>query len=256
MLRFGADFSSHYFGSLFMKTLCVLSTLTLLVATSDAAEPQDEVIQAAKMLGDKENYSWTSTVNNLVPSSRFRIGPTQGQIEKGGFTKISMSFGDNSFDAVLKGDKGAVKTSDGWQSLTEAGESGNQNAGRFLTRYFQSLQSPAEQAADLAGKTYGISKSGEVYGGDLNQEAVKQLLTFGRRPGAGTDAPEPMLRDGAGAVKFWIQEGKLVKYEYSVKGFVTFGGSERQVDRITTVEIKNVGTTRVDVPQEALQKAS
>ena len=207
------------------------------------------------MLGEKSNYSWKSTVNSVV-QSRTRQGPTEGKTEKGGFATLSMSFGDNSVEVVLKDGKGAIKTPNGWQSLSEAAASTDQNVGRFLARSLQTLKTPAEQAADLANKTYGIKKSDDTYSGDLNQEALKQLLSFGRRPGTGTDTPEPMMRNTAGTVKFWMKDGVLTKYEYAVKGIVTFGGNDRTIDRATTVEIKDVGSTKVEVPDEAKNKSS
>jgi hypothetical protein len=44
------------------------------------------------------------------------------------------------------------------------------------------------------------------------------------------------------------------KYELKVKGTVTFNGNDRDVDRTTTVEIKNIGSTKVEVPEEARKK--
>jgi molybdopterin/thiamine biosynthesis adenylyltransferase len=35
---------------------------------------------------------------------------------------------------------------------------------------------------------------------------------------------------------------------------VNFNGNDRDVDRTTTVEIKDVGTTKVEVPADALKK--
>jgi hypothetical protein len=35
---------------------------------------------------------------------------------------------------------------------------------------------------------------------------------------------------------------------------MTFGDNEREIGGTTTVEIKDVGTTKVDVPEEALKK--
>ncbi len=237
-----------------MKKLAFVCTLLLMAGSVCAADPKEEVQNAAKMLGEKSNYSWKSTVNSVV-QSRSRQGPTEGKTEKGGFTTLSISFGDNAVEAVLKGGKGAIKSPNGWQSLTEAVESTDQqNVGRFLARSLVTLKTPAEQAADLASKTYGIKKSDDTYSGDLNQEALKQLLTFGRRPGTGTDTPEPMMRDTAGTVKFWIKDGVLTKYEYAVKGIVTFGGNDRNIDRMTTVEIKDVGSTKVEVSDEAKNK--
>jgi hypothetical protein len=55
-------------------------------------------------------------------------------------------------------------------------------------------------------------------------------------------------------VKFWIQDGVLTKYEFKVTGKVNFNGNDRDVDRTTTVEIKDVGATKVEVPDDAKKK--
>jgi hypothetical protein len=57
-------------------------------------------------------------------------------------------------------------------------------------------------------------------------------------------------------VKFWIKDGVLSKYEFKVTGKVSFNGNDRDVDRTTTVEIKDVGTTKVEVSDEAKKKLS
>ena len=48
----------------------------------------------------------------------------------------------------------------------------------------------------------------------------------------------------------------LSKYEFKVKGMVKFGDNEFPNDRITTVKIKDVGTTKLEVPEEAKKKTS
>src|ERR1039457_6074633 len=81
------------------------------------ASPKDDVKNAAAALGNEANYTWRATVE--VPAdSQFKPGPTDGKTEKGGYTTLSFSFGDNASEGVLKGTNGAVKTQDdGWQSI-------------------------------------------------------------------------------------------------------------------------------------------
>ena len=55
-------------------------------------------------------------------------------------------------------------------------------------------------------------------------------------------------------MKFWIKDGVPAKYEFKVKGTVNFNGNEFENDRTTTVEIKEVGTTKVAVPEAAKKK--
>lgn len=59
-----------------------------------------------------------------------------------------------------------------------------------------------------------------------------------------------------GNAKFWVKDGVLSKYEFHVEGTVTFNGNDREMNRTTTVEIKDVGTTQVQVPDEAKKKLS
>lgn len=232
-----------------MKTKILFGMATMVAASLMAADssPKDDVTGAAKALADKPSYSWTQTVE-VPPDSRFRPGPTEGQIEKDGFTHVSMSFGDNTTEILMQGSKSAVHTEDGgWQALSELDDQG---PGRFIGGMVRNFKSPSAQATDLASGVKELKKDGDVYSGDLTEEGAKALMQFGRRGGGAT------VSDAKGSAKFWIKDGVLSKFQYKVQGKVSFNGNDRDVDRTTTVEIKNVGTTKVTVPDEAKKKLS
>jgi hypothetical protein len=233
-----------------MKKSILFSAMALAAAALIAADssPKDEIIAAAKKLAEKPNYTWKTTVE--VPAdAQFRPGPTEGKTEKDGYTMVSMTFGDNTTQAVLKGDKAAVTNRDGeWQSASELENS--EGRGRFLGRMARNIKTPAVQAADLAAGTKDLKKDGDTYSGDLTEDTAKAFLRFGR----GADGPT--VSNAKGSVKFWLKDGALAKYEYKVKGTINFDGNDRDVDRTTTIEIKDVGTTKVTVPEEAKKKLS
>lgn len=214
------------------------------------AAPKDDVISAAKKLGDQANYSWKLTT--VVPEgSQFRPGPTIGKTEKDGYTRVEWTFGDNTTEALIKGEKGAITNQDGeWESVADAEQA--EGFGRFRAAMVRNHKTPAVQAAELAAGTKELTKEGDVYSGELTEETVKTLLAFGGRRGGNA----PSTRDAKGSVKFWIKDGVLAKYEYKAKGKVTFGDNERDVDRTTTVEINDVGSTKVVVPDSAKKKVS
>ena len=246
----------------------LFSTVALVAGSAlvAAAAPKDEVTDAAKKLADAPNYSWRSNTESAGGGGgggggRFG-GPTDGKAEKDGFTHLSMTRGDNTIEVVRKGDKGAVKTPDGWQTfeeLQQAAEGGGQGRGRFMGRMLRNYKAPAQEAQDLASKAKEITKSGDAYQAELTEEGVKELLSFGGRRGGqggqGGDAP-PAPTNTKGTAKFWLKDGQLAKYEYNVKGTMTFQGEDRQIDRTTTVEIKDVGSTKVEVPADAKGKVS
>jgi hypothetical protein len=227
-----------------MKTSVLFSAMTVLAGSLIAADssPKDDIIAAAKKLGGQANYSWKTVV--VVPeSAQFKPGPTEGQTEKDGFTHLTMSFGDNTTQAVMKGDKAAATNPEGgWQSLADLDNA--EGPGRFLGRIIRNFKVPAAQAAELATAAKELKKDGDVYSGDLTEEGAKAQFRFGN------------VSNPKGSVKFWVKDGALTKFEFKVTGKVDFNGNEFDVDRATTVEVKEVGTTKVNVPEEAKKKLS
>jgi len=236
-----------------MKRLIVL-VITLAASTSllaaDSAGKR-EVKSAAKKLAATDNYSWTMTTE----SSQYQPRPSHGKTERGGFTCVDFSMRDNTIEAVVKGGKGAIKTEDGWESLADAAKAGGDdgfNRRAFMARRLQNYKVPAAEAEDLAGKVKKLVKSDGAYSGNLTEEGAKGLMTFGGRRGG--EAPE--VRDAKGSVKFWIKDGVLTKYQWKVQGTMDRDGEDVDIDRTITVEIQDVGTTKVIVPEEAKNKMS
>lgn len=217
---------------------------SLMAASLNAADssPKDEIQAAAKKLGEKANYSWKTTV--VVPEGqRYRPGPSEGKTEKGGFTHVTWTFGDNTLQTVLKGEKGAVTNQEGtWESLADVEK--EEGVGRFRAMLARSFKAPAEQAAELAAATTELKKDDDVYSGILSELGAKEFLRAGR------SADQATVTDASGSVKFWLKDGAITKYEFRVKG--TVNNNDRE--RTTTIEIKDVGTTKLDIPDEAKKK--
>src|SRR5258707_6568648 len=165
----------------------LFSAVTLLALPLLAGESED-IKAAAKKLADQGNYAWRATV--VVPEgSRFKPGPTEGKTEKDGYTFLSITMNDNTIEAVLKGEKGAAKMDEGWQSLTEMAADSQPGPGTFMARRLSNYKTPAVEAEDLAGKTKKIKKEGDAYSRDLTEEDPKGLPRVGGRRGGGDAAP-------------------------------------------------------------------
>jgi hypothetical protein len=231
-----------------MKTKHLLALSCLVALSVSAAEPKEDIASAAKRLG-KDSYSWKTTTE----TGNFNSS-AEGKADKEGLVSLSMKFGENTTDAYLQSGKGAVKGENGWESLSEiSGNAGDQpGPRRFMARMLQNFKAPAVQAAELLDKCKALKKDDATYTGDLTEDAAKDFISFGgRRTGK---APEP--KNAKGSVKFWLKDGTLTKYELKLSGTVNFNGDDRDIDRTTTVEIKDVGATKVEVPEEAKKKLS
>jgi hypothetical protein len=242
------------------RQLILAASLLFVLSPLAHADSADDVKAAAHKLADSANYSWKTNVEG-----GYGAGASEGKTQKDGFTQLHVTLRDNTVEVIMKGDKAergdkalaaAVKLQEGWQSLSEvtaaAGDAGQPNPGRFVDRMVQNFKKPAAQAEELAGKAKDLQKSEDAYAGSLSEEAVKELMTFGRRGGA--NANPPQISNAKGRVKFWMKDGLLSKMELNVQGSVSFNGQDRDINRTTTTEIKDVGTTKIEVPGEAMAK--
>jgi hypothetical protein len=233
-----------------MKTKLLCSAIALLAGSLLAADttPGDDITNAVNALAGAASYSWKSTV--VVPEgSQYRPGPTTGKLEKDGYTDVSLTMRDNTIEFITKGDKVAVNTPDnGWQSPADLGT--DQGPGRFIGGMIRNFKAPTAQALTLASAAQSLTNSDGVYSGDLTEAGAKTFLAMPRRGGGGGT---PEISNAKGSVKFWISSGTLTKYEFKVTGTISFNGNDRDVDRDTTVEISDVGSTKVTVPDDALK---
>jgi hypothetical protein len=218
-----------------------------LSALAANADSKSEVKDAIKKLGTQSNYSWTFTPKTEGSESVARQGPVEGKTEKDGFTWFKGTYGDTSFEAASKGSKYALNYAGEWMTVDEDSE----ETGRYAKRV-KSLKDPVETAEELAGKAGELKKDSDgVYSGDLTAEGAKEL--FGRLGRRAAEAKETK-----GSVKFWVKGGLLAKYEFNLKGKMTVGDDKREVDvsRTVTVEFKDVGTTKLTLPEGATKKLS
>ncbi len=247
-----------------MKTKLILASLAATcVAAIASATPSGDLAAASKKLSAASNYSWTATTE--IANSQFPAMPADGVTEKGGFTIITRTFNGNAMQTVRKGDQIVMQNRDGdWMTMEEmrqqfaGGGGGNRGGGgRGGFGFGGGPANPAEEVSTLVAKIKDAKVADGAIVATLSAEDVAPMLTFGRggRGGQGGGQTPPAPKNASGSVKFWLKDGGLVKFVVTVKGTVTPpNGDEREVERTTTTELKNVGTTKVEVPEAAKKK--
>ena len=234
-----------------MKSSLIIGLIALLVRSLYAAEssPQDTINSATKQLGGRSNYSWTTTTKEGDGNSG-RVGPIDGKADKSGLTYLSFAIGGIPVEVYMNGQKGAAKALEGWQTFDEIAQTSGTAAA--VVRFLRSYKVPGVESGVLAGKVKEVKAAPGVLAGELKEDAVKELLESGARRREGQEPPK--IANPKGSVKFWIQDGALTKYEINLQGKVTAGDRESDVNRTTTVELKDVGATKLELPDEAKQK--
>jgi len=259
---------------MFKTVLC--STLALVGGSAIVcfADAKDDAAQAAQKLADAQNYSWKQTVENAGGGGGggggrggFGFGGNfEGKTEKGGVTAIMREVNGETRTSYMKGDKTVVQNQDGeWMTMEEmmaarGGGNGNANAGGGGRRRGRggaapALQHPAEAVVDLVSKATGLAMSDGAISGALPEDAVKPMLIGGGRGGRrGANATPPEISNAKGTLKIWTKDGVISKYETHITGTVSVNGNDRDVDRTTSVEVSNVGSTKIEVPEAAAKK--
>jgi hypothetical protein len=220
----------------------LIGTMVILAGSVIAAnaEPKDDVTDAVKKLADGGNYTWTSTVETARGTNT-----TKGKTDKTDGTFFTQTRGDTSTDVAVLNGKAAVKTDDGWKTAEDAAAGGMRGMVGMLRAY----KTPADQAATYVDKIDNIQKTDDGYSADLTPELVKLLAAFGRRGGTGAAAPE--ITDPKGSIKIWIKDGVISKTVMTVQGSMSIAGNDVPIDRTTTTEYSDVGSTKVQIPDEA-----
>ncbi|HUR56222.1 MAG TPA: hypothetical protein VM029_00830 [Opitutaceae bacterium] len=240
------------------RLIALIMPASFALAASVSATPAEDVIAAAAKLGNAPNFAWTVTIE--IANSQFPAMPSKGVTEKGGYTVVTTEFNGNTRQTVRKGEQMVMQNRDGqWMTLDELRQQTTGGGrGGFMTMGGGGQLDFAKDAASLAGKLKNVKEVDGAITGTLTAEDAAPLLTFGRggRSGqGGGQTPPPAPKNAAGNVKFWLKDGELVKYAVNAKGTITTpNGDEREIDLTTTTEIKDVGHTKVTVPDEAKKK--
>jgi hypothetical protein len=243
------------------KALWVVAFLSIPTFPVRAADSvRTELIQAAKTLDEQANYSWDTTVK-VPEGTRFPPGPTTGRTEKDVIV-ASTSRGQTTTEIVIVGDKAAATDRNGeWQTLDEIERA--PGFGRFTAAMVRSLKTPAREALDVVDGLTGIRKDGDSFVGDLTEEGAKELAAassgFGRRGGRGGRGGQG---GGAGSnvifakasARFWVKQGMLVRFEETLDASIDFNGNELVVERTTTTVVKDIGSTKIEIPAAANAK--
>jgi len=113
------------------------------------------------------------------------------------------------------------------------------------------LSRPHEEIAIIVANYTDLKMDGDIVSGTLSDLGAKLLLVH---PGQKEITP----LKGAGTFRLWVKDGALVKYELKLEGTlaVNANGTRREVEvhQTATTELKNVGTTKFDVPEEARKR--
>lgn len=234
------------------RTIATL-VLALAAAAPAMADDKDDLKAAAKKLADAPSYGWTTTVKNNAENAQGGpargMGPVEGKSEKDGVTWVQMKMGETGYEAAFKGEKFAMKLKDQWIGSGDAPAGGG---GMMMGRMLKNIKPGAAGFADMIDKLENVKSDGGVYTANFTPEGAKDQLA--PKVEGQPAVPNMTVTDAKGSIKVWVKDGMISKVESTLKGKMTFGQREREIDRTATTEFKDVGSTKIELPDEAKKK--
>lgn len=272
-----------------MKNTCssrlgLAVALALVSSTSALADAKGELLAAAKKLGEAKNYSWTSTID--LEGMPFKPGPTQGKRVKDGYTWVSREMMGNKSEAYLLGQKAVAQVDGEWKTeseLPQFGGPGGPGGGRpaggpggpgggdrpnaggppggpggrggfagMGARQLLQTKAPHEAALMYAEKAKDLKSGDGSITGELPEDIVKELATFGRRGGRGGGGGPSNAK---GWIKIKMNNGQITKAILEIESEMRApDGGTQTINAITTTEIQDVGVTKLEVPDAVKAK--
>ncbi len=227
-----------------------------------------EVADAAKKVADAKSYSWKGSLKfegqlpfggggggggGDIPEQTF-----SGTFEDG----VGSHILTDTSEFISVGDKSVTRPRGEWRMVEAPGGGGGGNPfgrggmGRMMGMFSGTPKSPHDELKDVDTKLSTAKKSamnekvGEidcaVYECELTEDAARENAPMGRFLDRIPDAQV------TGTLKAWVDgEGRLVKFQLTVKVAASFQGNDFEISTVRTVSLSKFGETKVTIPDDA-----
>jgi hypothetical protein len=233
----------------------------------------DIMISAARRLAEAPNYSWISVQKNSSNGNSSSM-TVVGMTERNGVTVTKPTTSQqNALNVTIRSfgptesvwrDGRSVGLREGkWLTPREiSAEMERGMAARGGTNIVRGgtpptgdefIKNPATLSEDLlalAGDVKERQSVNGVFTGRLTDQAVIRRLGTARD----RDGTPIIPVNTSSAVKLWLKDGVIEKYEVTVKGTLKLAGNQIHRERTDSTEVKNISTTTVVIPPAATAK--
>lgn len=228
-----------------MKTLPTKSCLgaLLLIGSSAGAQSPAILSDAIQALRQASNFTWTTTTE--LPGAPFQVPPVTGRMATNGLVVLVTESGKRM--AVVQGGTRVLKGESGWKPVAP----GRAKEPAYLD--LLGALAPADELAALSAQLTGVTREhdGSITGtlGTPAAKAWLQSSMAGRTPAGRT----PEIEAAVGQLHLWLKDGLPQKYTLTIHAGLSLPFGTKEVTRISTTEIRDLGSTAVEIPAEARQ---
>ena len=253
----------------------LLASLTLQSAT-----PTQELEEAIGRVKEAPNYSWdirgwggggaalpsrNGAVNSFPPADRGQV-LKDGTIRGTGATVLLQGRVTTlrRFESLVVGSNPVVRfiaagVPGPWISLVELGMGDREStavdaSNRDLAQFLSKFKAPLVVVSELLNNSSVTKDEAGVYTAAVKEEPLKQFLEANDSVPANPYVPG--RTNLTGSVIFVVTNGLIARYEIIIRGVSPDGRGPAGFSRSRIVEISNVGSSKIEVPPEAMEKAN
>lgn len=239
-------------------------------------------------LSDQPNYSWVATISDdartydvLGKTERGGFTRVRMPVVNTVRRQLGRSVTDTEIELIYRGNvECVIETEQGWRKLSELSQVPNDPSPVAGTSSLPGLHPSTNRARSRPGKggsrpdagpraysnlQLGLShpheELGVIVGSHVEFKVESDTIT-----GTLTDLGAQLLlvRDGqdnlrpvraSGSFKIWIRSGMVAKYQLKLEGVLEVqlpsGPKQIQVQQTTDTVVKDIGTTKFEVPEQA-----
>jgi len=205
----------------------------------------EELSAATKKASDMPSY--TFKIDTKGDGKGVKAAPAvEGRYEKDKAQSLKI----NGTDTFRKAGLVVVKDGEAWKRLEKPPKGEKPARGSLTIQSFGGIKLPHEELADFEKAFEKIEKTADgelvLYSGALTPEGARTAGSTGSK----AEGKSTLTYSGAG--KVWVnKDGVIVKYEIAVKAKGTVREKEVEQSHIRTVQLSDVGATKVEVPEGA-----
>jgi len=239
-----------------MKMLLALGAALVL-----AGSPDEDLDKATAKAAEMVNYSCTITTKMEGGGGGGGGGGGRGMpaVELQIKADAPWHVKAGELEVYKKGEALAVKDGETWKKLGRPerpaeGERPDRRA--MAAQMLRGVRGPHETLKEIKSSSFKEvkredSEGGRCYSGELTEEALKGFAQ--RRRGGGGDGGDRPAPKSTGNAKIWVNgDGAVTKYEVYIEStFMGRNDEEVTTKRTTTIEIRDIGSTKYEVPEAA-----
>ena len=209
-----------------MKWICVAA---FVLAVGQVAAGNDDLAKALKGVVDADSCAFVITDGGAGKG-------TEGKFQKG----LPLQFKADGIEFFRKGDIMVYKQGDTWQR-TRTGTLSDPLRILGASAKVRAARTPSEELTMLAKTVKKATK-----------EKASVRTTFGEDEARELARTEDRDLARNGTAKFWIDgEGRLTKYEFTIRVLGRRGNADVDGVVVKTVTLEAVGKTKIEVPAAA-----